>query len=40
MDQAYDVVCIGGAAMGSSVACFLSGNPDFDGTVLDTEWPV
>lgn len=33
----YDVVCVGGAMMGSSVAYFLSENPDFDGTVLVVE---
>ncbi len=33
----YDVVCIGGAMMGSAAAYFLSENPDFDGTVLVVE---
>lgn len=33
----YDVVCIGGAMMGSSVAYFLSENADFDGSVLVVE---
>jgi glycine/D-amino acid oxidase-like deaminating enzyme len=33
----YDVVCIGGAMMGSSTAYFLTENPDFDGTVLVVE---
>lgn len=33
----YDVVCVGGAMMGSSVAYFLSENPDFDGSVLVIE---
>jgi len=33
----YDVVIIGGAVMGSSVAYFLSENPDFRGTVLVVE---
>ncbi len=33
----YDVVCVGGAMMGSAVAYFLSENPDFDGTVLVVE---
>lgn len=33
----YDVVIIGGAIMGSSVAWFLSDNPDFDGSVLVVE---
>jgi len=33
----YDVVIIGGAIYGSSVAWFLTENPDFDGTVLVIE---
>ncbi|NND75476.1 MAG: FAD-binding oxidoreductase [Ilumatobacter sp.] len=33
----YDVVCVGGAMMGSSVAYWLSENPDFDGQVLVVE---
>ncbi len=33
----YDVVIIGGAIMGSSVAWFLTDNADFDGTVLVVE---
>jgi glycine/D-amino acid oxidase-like deaminating enzyme len=33
----YDVVCVGGAMMGSSVAYFLSENPDFDGDILVIE---
>ena len=33
----YDVVCIGGAATGSSVAFALTENPDFDGTVAVIE---
>ena len=33
----YDVVCVGGAMTGSSVAYFLSEHPDFDGTVLVVE---
>lgn len=33
----YDVVCVGGAMMGSSVAYFLMQNPDFDGSVLVVE---
>ncbi|BAN02319.1 NAD(P)/FAD-dependent oxidoreductase [Ilumatobacter coccineus] len=33
----YDVVCVGGAMMGSSVAYFLTQNPDFDGSVLVVE---
>ena len=35
--SSYDVVIIGGAVMGSSVAWFLSANPDFDGSVLVVE---
>ena len=34
---AYDVVIIGGAMMGSSVAWFLADNADFDGSVLVVE---
>ncbi|MFK7861639.1 MAG: NAD(P)/FAD-dependent oxidoreductase [Granulosicoccus sp.] len=33
----YDVVIVGGAMVGSSVAWFLSDNPDFDGSVLVVE---
>ncbi len=35
--SSYDVVIIGGAVMGSSVAWFLSANDEFDGTVLVVE---
>ncbi len=35
--SAYDVVCVGGALIGSAVAYFLSENPDFDGSVLVVE---
>ncbi|MFV1991360.1 MAG: NAD(P)/FAD-dependent oxidoreductase [Acidimicrobiales bacterium] len=35
--ESYDVVCVGGSLMGSSVAFFLSENPDFDGDVLVVE---
>jgi len=35
--DAYDVVIVGGALMGSSIAYFLSENPDFDGSVLVVE---
>ncbi len=34
---AYDVVVVGGAMIGSSVAWFLSDNEDFDGTILVVE---
>lgn len=34
---AYDVVIVGGAAMGSSAAWWLTGNPDFAGRVLVVE---
>lgn len=33
----YDVVCVGGAMMGSSTAYFLSENADFDGSILVVE---
>lgn len=33
----YDVVIIGGAMMGSSVAWFLTNNPDFNGSILVIE---
>ena len=35
--DSYDVVIIGGAMLGSSVAWFLSDNPDFNGSVLVVE---
>ncbi len=35
--NAYDVVIVGGAMMGSASAWFLSANPDFDGTILVVE---
>ncbi len=34
---AYDVVIVGGAMYGSSVAWFLASNPDFDGSILVVE---
>jgi len=37
MNKRYDVVIIGGAIMGSSVAFWLANNPDFDGSVLVIE---
>ena len=35
--DSYDVVIVGGALMGSSIAYFLSENPDFDGSILVVE---
>jgi len=35
--SSYDVVIIGGAMYGSSVAWFLTDNPDFDGRILVVE---
>jgi glycine/D-amino acid oxidase-like deaminating enzyme len=37
MKNSYDVVIIGGAMFGSSVAWFLADNPDFDGSILVVE---
>ena len=37
MKPQYDVVIVGGAVIGSSVAYFLTANPDFNGTVLVVE---
>lgn len=37
MNDRYDVVIVGGGAMGSSIAHFLAANPDFDGSVLVIE---
>ncbi len=36
-EAAYDTVIVGGAVMGSSLAYWLSENPDYDGTVLVVE---
>ncbi len=35
--SSYDVVIVGGAIIGSSIAWFLSDNPGFDGTILVVE---
>jgi len=35
--KAYDVVLVGGAMYGSSIAWFLASNPDFDGSILVVE---
>lgn len=35
--SSYDVVIVGGAMFGSSVAWFLASNPDFDGSILVVE---
>ncbi len=37
MKSRYDVVIVGGAVIGSSVAYYLTANPDFDGSVLIVE---
>lgn len=37
MKEAYDVVVVGGAVIGSAVAYYLTSNPDFKGTVLVVE---
>ena len=37
MRPSYDVVIVGGAVIGSSVAYFLAANPDFKGSVLVVE---
>ncbi len=37
MNPRYDVVIVGGAVIGSSIAYFLTANPDFDGSVLVVE---
>jgi len=35
--NSYDVVIVGGAIYGSSVAWFLANNPDFNGSILVVE---
>ena len=35
--SSYDVVIVGGAVIGSSVAFFLATNDDFDGSILVVE---
>lgn len=35
--ETYDVIIVGGAMLGSSVAWFTASNPDFDGTILVVE---
>lgn len=37
MKDSYDVVIVGGAVIGSSIAYFLTANPDFNGSVLVVE---
>lgn len=37
MQDSFDVVIVGGAVIGSAVACYLSGDPDFDGRILVVE---
>lgn len=37
MKSSYDVVIVGGAVIGSSVAYFLAANPDFNGSILVIE---
>ena len=37
LGDGYDVVCVGGALMGSASAYFLAENPDFDGSILVVE---
>src|SRR6056300_1234598 len=36
-NDSYDIVIIGGAMIGSSIAWFLTSNPDFDGSLLVIE---
>ena len=35
--NSYDVIIVGGAKIGASVAWFLTSNPDFDGSILVVE---
>jgi glycine/D-amino acid oxidase-like deaminating enzyme len=35
--SSYDVIIVGGAMYGSSVAWFLADNPEFDGSILVVE---
>ena len=37
MVESFDVVIVGGAAIGSAAAYFLAANPDFDGSILVLE---
>jgi glycine/D-amino acid oxidase-like deaminating enzyme len=37
LDTSYDVVIIGGGVVGSSIAYFLSANPDFNGRIAVIE---
>ena len=37
MKDAYDVVIVGGAVIGSAVAYYLAANPDFKGSILVVE---
>ncbi len=37
MVEIYDVVIVGGAVMGSSIACHLAADPDFSGSILVLE---
>lgn len=37
MSTSYDVIIVGGGVIGSAVACFLSADPGFSGTVLVVE---
>lgn len=37
LNKSYDVVIVGGAMLGSSIAWFLTDNPDFNGSILVVE---